>query len=236
MFDNENRHYSLRKLSVGLASVLIGISFASSMNSSNVKADTVNGNSNDAQTVVKGSDTAIKGSDAKDDANAAESNTKSAPEVAKKDPNVIAQDIKQKAIKASEAVTKLQDTAETIAKGNTPEVAAKNAPDDRQAATESTLKGNNLTVKQQNTAVKGSADAEKDNSSKATEHDSLTAKNNVLKATVEAAKQGLETPILQHSDSNETTLNIKGSKAITENMLKEGKTEVKKFKRNIKNK
>ena len=41
MFKDENRHYSLRKLSVGLASVLIGISFASSMNGNSVKADTV---------------------------------------------------------------------------------------------------------------------------------------------------------------------------------------------------
>ena len=47
MFKDENRHYSLRKLSVGLASVLIGISFASSMNSSSVKADTVNSGNND---------------------------------------------------------------------------------------------------------------------------------------------------------------------------------------------
>ena len=46
MFKDENRHYSLRKLSVGLASVLIGISFASSMNSSSVKADTVKSGSN----------------------------------------------------------------------------------------------------------------------------------------------------------------------------------------------
>ena len=41
MFKDENRHYSLRKLSVGLASVLIGISFASSMSVNSVKADTV---------------------------------------------------------------------------------------------------------------------------------------------------------------------------------------------------
>ena len=41
MFKDENRHYSLRKLSVGLASVLIGISFASSITGNSVKADTV---------------------------------------------------------------------------------------------------------------------------------------------------------------------------------------------------
>lgn len=46
MFKDENRHYSLRKLSVGLASVLIGISFASSMNGNSVKADTVKSDSN----------------------------------------------------------------------------------------------------------------------------------------------------------------------------------------------
>ena len=131
MFKDENRHYSLRKLSVGLASVLIGISFASSMNSSSVKADTVKSGSNSVQTVVKGSDAVVK-TDAKDDASAAESNTNSAPEVTKKDPNAIAQDIKQKATK-----------------GDIPE----------------------------------------------------------------AAKQGLETPSVPHDSSNETTLNVNGSKA-----------------------
>ena len=223
MFKDENRHYSLRKLSVGLASVLIGISFASSMNSSSVKADTVNSGNNDAQTVVKGSDVATK-IDAKDDANAAES----APETSKKDPNAIAQDIKQKAMKASEDATKMQGTAETITKDNAPEAATKNVTDGIQDATESTLEGTNLIAKQQNTTVKGSADAGKDDSSNVAEKDSLTAKNNALKATAEAAKQGLETSVVPHSDSNETTLNIKGSKAIAENMLKEGKTEVKK--------
>ena len=225
MFKDENRHYSLRKLSVGLASVLIGISFASTTGNS-VHADTVESGSNSAQTVVKGSDTAAK-IGAKDDANVAKSNTESADEATKKDPNAIAQDIKQKAIKASEAVTKLQDAAETIAKGNAPEAAAKNATDGGQAAvksaTESTLKGANLIAKQQNTAVKDNADADKDDSSNVAEKDSLTAKNNALKATVEAAKQGLETPAVQHSDGNETTLNVKGSNAITENMLKEDK-------------
>ena len=79
MFKDENRHYSLRKLSVGLASVLIGISFASG-NSHIVKADTVNDCSDGAQTVVqtitKGNDTIAKDSntvikiDAKSNANA----------------------------------------------------------------------------------------------------------------------------------------------------------------------
>ena len=223
MFKDENRHYSLRKLSVGLASVLIGISFASSMNSSSVKADTVNSGNNDAQTVVKGSDVATK-IDAKDDANAAES----APETSKKDPNAIAQDIKQKAMKASEDVTKMQGTAETITKDNAPEAATKNVTDGIQDATESTLEGTNLIAKQQNTTVKGSADAGKDDNSNVAEKDSLTAKTSALKATVEVAKQGLETSVVPHSDSNETALNVKGSKAIAENMLKEGKTEVKK--------
>ena len=59
MFKDENRHYSLRKLSVGLASVLIGISFASTTGSS-VKADTVNGSNNGTQTVVEGNNAAIK--------------------------------------------------------------------------------------------------------------------------------------------------------------------------------
>ena len=218
MFEDENRHYSLRKLSVGLASVLIGISFASTTGNS-VKADTVNSDSNGVQTIVKNSDAKTK-----IDANAAESNTESAPEATKKDPNAIAQDIKQKAMRASEAVTKLQNTAEKTTKGNAPEAAAKNATDGRQDATESTLKGTNLIAKQQNTAVKGSANTGKDGSTK---NDSLTAKNNALKATVEAAKQGLDTPAVSHSDSNETTLNAKGGKAIAEKMIKEGKVEVK---------
>ena len=226
MFKDENRHYSLRKLSVGLASVLIGISFVSETGNS-VKADTVNSRCNDVQTVVKDSTTTTK-IDAKDDANAIESNTESAPEATKKDSNAIAQDIKQKAMKSSEDVTKMQGTAETITKDNAPEAATKNVTDGIQDATESTLEGTNLIAKQQNTAIKGSADAKKDDSSKAAEHDSLTAKTSALKATVEAAKQGLDTPVVPHSDSNETALNVKGSKAIAKNMLKEGKTEVKK--------
>lgn len=78
MFKDENRHYSLRKLSVGLASVLIGISFVSG-NGHTVKADTVKDGSNGAQTVVQttadDSNTVVKGRDvaieanAKDDAN-----------------------------------------------------------------------------------------------------------------------------------------------------------------------
>ena len=223
MFKDENRHYSLRKLSIGLASVLIGISFASGMNSNSVKADTVNSDCNSTQTVVKNSDAATK-IDTKNNANAAESNTESTPEATKKDPNVIAQDIKQKAMKASEDVTKMQAAAEKIAKGNAPEAAVKNMPDGSQDTTESTLKGTNLIAKQQNTAVKGSANTGKDGSTK---NDSLTAKNNALKATVEAAKQGLETPVVPHSDGNEAVLNIKSSNAIAENMLKEGKVEVK---------
>ena len=223
MFKDENRHYSLRKLSVGLASVLIGISFASSMNGNSVKADTVKSDSNGAQTVVKGSAVATK-IDAKDDANAIESNTESAPEASKKDTNVSAQDIKQKAMKTTEDVTKLQ-AAEKATKGNAPEAAAKNITDSGQAA-ESTLKGANLVTKQQNTAVKGSVAADKDDSN--IKNDSLTAKNSALKATVETAKQGLETPVLQHSDRNETALNAKGSKAVAKGMIKEGKTEVKK--------
>ena len=142
MFKDENRHYSLRKLSVGLASVLIGISFASSMNSSSVKADTVESGSNSVQTVVKGSDAAIK-TDAKDDANAIESNTESADEATKRDPNAIAQDIKQKATK-----------------GDTPEAAMKNATNGSQIAAEGTLKGSDsLTVN--NDAVKDTVEVAK---------------------------------------------------------------------------
>ena len=122
MFKDENRHYSLRKLSVGLASVLIGISFAS-MTGNSVKADTVNGDNNGAQTVIKGNDAAAK-IDAKDNANVTEFNTKSANEAIKKNPNAIAQDIKQKA-----------------AKGDVPESIAKNATDGSQIVAESTLRG-----------------------------------------------------------------------------------------------
>lgn len=113
MFDNENRHYSLRKLSVGLASVLIGISFASSMNSNSVKADTVNGDSNGVQTVVKNSDTAIKENDAvvKTDAKSVPKEQSQTPKAVKNDSGAITQDIRQKVVKASEAVAKLQNNA-----------------------------------------------------------------------------------------------------------------------------
>lgn len=42
IFANANRHYSLRKLSVGLASVLIGLSFANATKIQTVKADSLN--------------------------------------------------------------------------------------------------------------------------------------------------------------------------------------------------
>ena len=61
MFKDENRHYSLRKLSVSLASVLIGISFASATGNS-VKADTVNGQMAKQTTVANSSDVAKQGS------------------------------------------------------------------------------------------------------------------------------------------------------------------------------
>lgn len=100
MFKDENRHYSLRKLSVGLASVLIGISFASSMDSNSVKADTVNSGSNGDQTVIKGSNVAIKGNDAtvKTDAKFAPKGQSQTPETVKKDSGAITQDIKQNAV------------------------------------------------------------------------------------------------------------------------------------------
>ena len=91
MFKDENRHYSLRKLSVGLASVLIGISFASTTGNS-VKADMVNG-SNDAQTVVKGSDTVIK-----IDAKSAPKEQSQIPKDVKKDSGAITQNSKQDAV------------------------------------------------------------------------------------------------------------------------------------------
>ena len=230
MFKDENRHYSLRKLSVGLASVLIGISFASSMNSNSVKADTVNGDSNSAQTVVKNSDTAIKGSDAvvKADAKSDPEGQNQTPEAAKKDSSAITQDIKQKAVKASEAVAKLQNNA---VKDNSD---AKNTADDRQAtakdAAESISKGTNLAVKQQNTAVQGS-DAVGDKASKANNSsvvqedssakgDSLADKNKALKATVKAANKAVAVVL-----RSETTLNLKGTNAIDPKTLKENKIE-----------
>ena len=184
MFKDENRHYSLRKLSVGLASVLIGISFAS-MTGNNVHADTVNG-SNSVQTVVNDHDAAVK-IDAKDDANTAESNTESALGASKKNPNAIAQDIKQKATE-----------------GNIPETIAKNATDGSQITAKNTLKGNVNADKDDSSKV-----AEKDGSAK---NGSLTAKSNALQDTVEAAKQGLEMSSVLHSNSNETALNVNDSK------------------------
>ena len=136
MFKDENRHYSLRKLSVGLASVLIGISFAS-MTGNSVKADTVESGNNSVQTVVKGNDAAVK-IDAKDDASAAESNTNSADETTKKDPNAIAQDIKQKATK-----------------GNIPEAATRDVTDGSQIAAESVLKDGVNTDKDDSSKVAG---------------------------------------------------------------------------------
>lgn len=50
-FNNELQHFSIRKLTVGAASVLIGISFLAGNKANTVKADTVNDNSNDAKAV-----------------------------------------------------------------------------------------------------------------------------------------------------------------------------------------
>lgn len=50
-FNNELQHFSIRKLSVGAASVLIGISFLAGNKANTVKADTVNDSSNDAKAV-----------------------------------------------------------------------------------------------------------------------------------------------------------------------------------------
>ena len=159
MFKDENRHYSLRKLSVGLASVLIGISFASSMNSNSVKADTVNGGSNSAQT-VKVNDTVAKGSDAvvKTDAESAPEGQNQTPEAVKKDSGTIIQDIKQKAVKAPEAVAKLQNNA---------------AKDNSDAVGDKAEKSNNSIVVQEDSSAK---------------NNSLADKNNALKAKAEAAK------------------------------------------------
>ena len=99
MFKDENRHYSLRKLSVGLASVLIGISFASG-NSHTVKADTVEDGSNSTQTIMqttaKGTNTVVKDRDAaikinvKDGANtAAKADAESTPKEQSQAPEVV---------------------------------------------------------------------------------------------------------------------------------------------------
>lgn len=50
-FNNELQHFSIRKLTIGAASVLIGISFLAGNKANTVKADTVNDNSNDAKAV-----------------------------------------------------------------------------------------------------------------------------------------------------------------------------------------
>ena len=232
MFKDENRHYSLRKLSVGLASVLIGISFASSMNGNSVKADTVNGDSNGVQT-VKVNDAVAKDSDAvvKTDAESAPEGQNQTPEAVKKDSGAITQDIKQKAAKASEAVAKLQNNA---VKDNSD---AKNIADDSKAivkdTAESTSKGTNLAVKQQNTAAQGS-DAVGDKALKANDssvvqedssakNNSLADKNNALKAKAEATKKAVA--VLFRADSSETVLNLKGTNAIDPETLKENKIE-----------
>ena len=103
MFKDENRHYSLRKLSVGLASVLIGISFASGMNSNSVKADTMKGNSNSVQTVVKNGNAIIK-----IDAKSASTEQSQIPEAVKKDSGAITQDLKKSAVNTK---AKQQDAA-----------------------------------------------------------------------------------------------------------------------------
>ena len=226
MFKDENRHYSLRKLSVGLASVLIGISFASSMNGNSVKADTVNGDSNSAQTVVKNSDAVVK-----TDAESAPEGQNQTPEAVKKDSDAITQDIRQKAVKASEAVAKLQNNE---VKDNSD---AKNAADDSKATAkgtaESTSKGTNLVAKQQNRAAQGSDTvgdkALKANNSSVVQEDSsakgdnLADKNKALKAKVEATKKAVA--VVPHADSSETALNLKGIKIIDPKTLKESKTE-----------
>ena len=239
MLKDENRHYSLRKLSVGLASVLIGISFASSMNGNSVKADTVKGDSNGVQavkvndTVAKDSNAAAQGSDAvvKTDAESAPEGQNQTPEAVKKDSGAITQDIKQKAVKASEAVAKLQNNA---VKDNSD---AKNTADDSKAivkdTAESASKDTNLAAKQQNTAAQGSDavgdTALKANNSSVVQEDSsakgnsLADKNNALKAKAEATKKAVA--LVLRADSSETTLNLNGTNAIDPETLKEDKTE-----------
>ena len=226
MFNETNRHYSLRKLSVGLASVLIGISFASGMNSNSVKADTVKGDSNSVQAVVKNSDAVVK-----TDAESAPEGQNQTPEAVNNDPSAITQDIKQKAVKASEAVAKLQNNT---AKDNSD---AKNTADDSKAVVkgtaESTSKGTNLAAKQQNTAFQGSDavgdKAEQSNTSSVVQEDSsakgdsLADKNNVLKAKAEAAKKAVA--VVLRADSSETTLNLNGTNAIDPETLNANKTE-----------
>lgn len=54
-FNNELQHFSIRKLTVGAASVLIGISFLAGNKANTVKADTINDNSNDVKAVQEDS-------------------------------------------------------------------------------------------------------------------------------------------------------------------------------------
>ena len=141
MFKDENRHYSLRKLSVGLASVLIGISFASTTGN-NVKADMVNG-SNSAQTVVKGNDVAVK-----IDAKSAPEGQSQTLEAVKKDSDAITQDSKQDTVNAK---VKQQNTA---AQGS-------------DAASDKALKANNSSVVQEDNNTKGDSLTDKSNALKA---------------------------------------------------------------------
>ena len=147
MFKDENRHYSLRKLSVGLASVLIGISFASTTGNS-VKADMVNG-SNGAQTVVKGNNAAVK-----TDAESAPEGQNQTLEAVKKDSDAITQDSKQDAVNtevtqqnaAAQGSDAIGDEAE---QSNTGSVVHEN----------SSAKGNSLADK--NNALKAKVDTTK---------------------------------------------------------------------------
>ena len=143
MFKDENRHYSLRKLSIGLASVLIGISFASSMNGSSVKADTVQSGSNSVQTVVKGSDAVVK-----TDAESAPEGQSQTPEAVKKDSGAITQDIKQDAVNTK---AKQQNTA---VQGS-------------DAAGDMALKANNSSVVQEDSSAKNDSLAGRNNALKA---------------------------------------------------------------------
>ena len=141
MFKDENRHYSLRKLSVGLASVLIGISFASTTGNS-VKADTVNGDNNGVQTVVKGNDAAVE-----TDAESASEGQSQTPEAIKKDFGAITQDIKQDAIN-------------TKAKQQNTTVQSSDRVDDE------ALKANNSSVVQEDNNTKGDSLTDKSNALK----------------------------------------------------------------------
>ena len=142
MFKDENRHYSLRKLSVGLASVLIGISFAS-MTGNSVHADTVeNGSNNGAQIVAKGNNTAIK-----TDTKSAPEGQSQTPEAVKKDSGAITQDSKQDIVNAK---AKQQNAA---IQGS-------------DVAGDKALKTNNSSVVQEDSSVKGDSLADKNNALK----------------------------------------------------------------------